>query len=209
MRLAAAQKPSLRLLPRLPLVPMLVFGLGVLFLAGAIHVVAILLIPTYAQSDGWSRLATVAGEGRFIEIPQAPSDAQSVPGLDPSFVHGACRLNLAEAPAGMSLSARDRFWSLALYDPDGRVIFSLNDRTSIEGQLDMLVVNAVQNAELKENPSVGLEQTIVVESARDDLIALLRLYAPNERARREARTIVTEAECAPAPFVADASGSGE
>ena len=57
-------------------------------------------------------------------------------------MNGACRLDLGEAPAGIAVDARDRFWSLALYDPKGTIIFSLNDRTAVEGRLDMIVVNA-------------------------------------------------------------------
>ena len=36
---------------------------GVLFLAGAIHILAILLVPALAERDGWSRLVAFGGTG--------------------------------------------------------------------------------------------------------------------------------------------------
>ena len=159
------------------------------------------------KADGWSRLAPFAGEDRFTEIPVADAEA-GVAGLDPLFVNGACRLDLADAPAGITVEARDRFWSLALYDPTGAIIFSLNDRTAIEGRLDMIVVNAAQNAKLKRAPSAEIEQTIVAESPSDDLIALLRLFAPTRTAQEDARRVLARAECLPAPSVIPAQASG-
>src|SRR5690349_5347233 len=136
--------------PRLRLGTAVTFVAGTLLAAGAIHICAILLVPTMAKSDGWSRLQPLAGDSRFAEIPVSSKTA--VAGLDPTFLTGACRIDLSEAPASITVDARDRFWSLALYDPSGVIVFSLNDRTALDGRLDMIVANADQNAKLKENP---------------------------------------------------------
>jgi uncharacterized membrane protein len=198
-------------LPRLPRVPVFApaaFVVAVLFLAGAIHICAILLIPTFARTDGWSRLAAFAGEDRFVEIPVAGGgSAPGVAGLDPLFVNGACRVQLSENPVALTVRARDRFWSLALYDRNGTIVFSLNDRTAVEGRLDMVVANAAQNARIKAAMRAGLQQSILVEAPSNDLIALLRLFAPTASAQAEARSILAEAECVPEE-VAPAAASG-
>ena len=199
---------------RFPLGAIATFGVGTLFLSAVIHICTILLIPIVAEADGWSRLATVAGEDEFTEVSfgrarpaaNAPEAANIVAGLDPLFLTGACRVDLAGAPFGITVDARDRFWTLALYDPKGTIIFSLNDRTAANGALDMLVVTPAQNAELKKSPPAGIDQTIVVESATDDLIAILRLFAPTPEAQAVARPILAGAECLPAPLDAPASG---
>lgn len=191
--------------PRLRLGGVATFVVGTLLAAGAIHICAILLVPKLAKADGWSRLIPFAGQDRFTEIPLG--DEGRVAGLDPLFVTGACRLNLADAPAGITVDARDRFWSVALYDPNGAILFSLNDRTAIEGRLDMIVVSAAQNAKLKRAPSAEIEMTIVAESSSDDLIALLRLFAPTRTAQEDARRVMARAECLPAPSIIPASAS--
>ena len=192
--------------PRLRFGGILTFAMGTFLAAGAIHICAILLVPMLAKSDGWSRLMPFAGDDRFTEIPSSASGG--VAGLDPLFVNGACRIDLSEAPAGITVDARDRFWSVALYDPSGVIIFSLNDRTAVEGKLDMIVVDQEQNAKLKKAPSEEIEQTIVVESSSDDLIALLRLFAPTRTAQEDARSILARAECLPAPSIIPVAASG-
>ena len=192
--------PRMRKLPRLPVFAPAAFLVGTLFLAGTVHICTILLVPAMASSDGWSRLAAFAGEGRFSEVPLVGGAGPRVVGLDPLFVNGACRVQLGESPAAVTVEARDRFWSLALYDPQGTIIFSLNDRTAVEGRLDMVVVNPTQNAELRKSAAADLQQSIVVEAQSNDLIAILRLFAPTPAAQSEARGIIAQAECLPEPL---------
>jgi uncharacterized membrane protein len=184
---------------RLPFGGIAAFMLGTLFLAGAIHICTILLVPLLARHDGWSRLAPLAGNARFSELGVVGPGAANVVGLDPLFINGACRLRLGEAPAALTVAARERFWSVALYDPKGTVIFSLNDRTAVEGRLDMLVVSPAQNAEIRQGAPAD-DQTVVVEAEANDLVALLRLFAPTPAAQAEARRILAAAECVPAPL---------
>lgn len=188
-----------------PLGGLFAFATGVALLAGAIHICVILLVPALAKTDGWSRLIEFAGENRFVEVPVVPADANGVAGLDPLFVTGACRVNLRDAPYSITVDARERFWSVALYDTRGVIDFSLNDRTAIAGRLDMVLVNAPQNTQLKTAPPLEIEQTIVRESMSDDLIVLLRLFAPTRTARQDARRILSQAECLPEPSILPAS----
>ncbi len=199
---------------RFPLGALATFVVGTFFLSGVVHICTILLIPVMAEADGWSRLARFAGEDAFTEVPigrarptaNAPDASSIVAGLDPLFLTGACRIGLAGAPFGITVDARDRFWTLALYDPKGTIIFSLNDRTAANGALDMLVVTPAQNSELKKAPPPDIDQTIVVESEANDLIAILRLFAPTPEAQAVARPSLAGAECVPAPLDAPASG---
>jgi uncharacterized membrane protein len=186
------------------------FAIATLFLAAVVHVSTILLVPVVAEADGWSRLERFAAADRFTEIPtlQENATAAAVPGLDPLFVNGACRVDLTRGPGAVALEGRDRFWSLALYDPSGTIVFSLNDRTAVEGRLDMLVVNAAQNAEIRQMQAADTDQTIVVEADSDELIALLRLFAPNPTAQAEARRILVAAKCVAEPIAAGAVPSG-
>ena len=203
MRPAIPPMPRLSRMPRLPRLPVfgpVAFLVGTLFLAGTVHICTILLVPAMASSDGWSRLAAFAGESRFTEVPLVGGPGPSVVGLDPLFVNGACRVELSDSPAAITVEARDRFWSLALYDPKGTIIFSLNDRTAVEGRLDMVIVNPAQNAELRKSAAPDLQQSIVVEGQSNELIAILRLFAPTAAAQAEARGIIAQAECLPEPL---------
>ncbi|WP_128292581.1 DUF1254 domain-containing protein [Afifella aestuarii] len=178
---------------------LLAWLLAIFLLAASIHIVVIFLVPRLASSDGWSKLAAVTTEAGFTLLPP-DGQGPAIAGLDPLFVHGACRISLKDAPASLSFSGPNSFWSLALYQRRGTVLFSVNDRTAIDGRLDMLIVDPIQNAQLKETTSAALDQTIVVEAAQPDLIALVRFYAPTPRERQVAIEHLQAAECVPAPL---------
>jgi uncharacterized membrane protein len=178
-------------------------GLAILLVAGIVHIVTIFLVPKYVPADGWTRLADQSSTDRFTILEDQERNRPVVPGLDPLFVHASCRLDLSEAPAQLTLIAPDRFWSLALFDPRGVIVFSLNDRTALGGELHMLVATPAQHAQLREHPPQGIEETIVVQSEATDLIALVRLYAPSEGARQAARQIGAAASCPAFPLTVD------
>ena len=173
--------------------------LATLLLAGIVHIVTILLVPHYSGADGWSRAAAVAVNEGWNPLVSPASSEAAIPGLDPLFIHGLCKIAVDEAPSVLSLEAADRFWSLALYDRSATVVFSLNDRTAVDGALEMLVVNPLDAERLKESPQADLEGMIIVESAKTDLIAVLRLYAPEPADRVEAQAQIAAALCASAP----------
>jgi len=185
---------------KMPAVGTLSAGLlATLLLAGIVHIVAILLVPHYSGADGWSRAAAVAVNDGWNPLVSPATSEAAIPGLDPLFIHGLCKIAVDEAPSVLSLEAADRFWSLALYDRSATVVFSLNDRTAVDGALEMLVVNPLDAERLKESPQADLEGMIIVESAKTDLIAVLRLYAPEPADRVEAQAQIAAALCASAP----------
>ena len=173
--------------------------LAILLLAGIVHIVTILLIPHYSGADGWSRAATVAVKEGWTPLVSSDSSQAALPGLDPLFVHGLCKVAINDAPTILLLETANRFWSLALYNRSGTVVFSLNDRTAVDGALEMLVVNSLDAERLKESPQADLEGMIIVESANNDLIAVLHLYAPEPADRLEGQAQIAAAQCAPAP----------
>lgn len=189
---------------RFSLAPVVTFLLGVALLSGIVHIAVILLVPVVAKTDGWSRLTAVAESGRFAPVTAIQPEGQPlVPGLDPLFVHGACRIDISEAPAQLSFAATDNFWSLAIYDPSDIVVFSLNDRTAIEGFLELLVVTPLQATEIRETEPAIIARNIVVESEETDLVALVRLYAPGTADAAAAREVLAEATCEPREGAAD------
>jgi uncharacterized membrane protein len=196
--LAADDRPARGIAGWAALIFWMLFAM--LLVAGIVHITTVFLVPRYAPHDGWSRLSPILSERGWTVLKPDASGLDPVPGLDPLFLHAACRLDLASAPASLVLEAPERFWSAALYDRRGQVVFSLNDRTAAARALDMLVVTPGQNARLREGPREDVAETIIVESPASQLLALVRLYAPTPAARQQAEAALTRSVCAPAPF---------
>ena len=120
-----------------------------LVLAGIVHLLIILLIPSYATKDAWTRLAARSGVWSFTPVASPEVPVSVLPLVDPAFRMAACRFDLREAPLKLASDGVAPFWSVAIFDRQGRNIYSFNDRTAIERRLSALVVNPVQMARLR------------------------------------------------------------
>lgn len=108
--------------------------------------------------------------------------------LDPTMLHATCRFALADGPLMIEAALPPPFWSFALFNAKGQAIYSLNDRTSGNGgRLEALVLTSEQLAILRENPPIGLEDMIVIETDETSGYALLRAFDGDPLAHKTAR----------------------
>ena len=146
-----------------------------LVLAGVVHILIILLIPSYAERDAWAKLAELGEPWNFsiVALP-GKQNSNNLPLVDPLFGVAACRFNLAESPLIVETTGGVPFWSVAVFDRLGRNVYSFNDRTAIEKQLFMIVVDPVQMARLRKDPPEETERAVLIESAITEGYILIR-----------------------------------
>ena len=71
---------------------------GVIALAGVIHISTILAIPRIAPFDAWSRIAAQIPEKSFSVLPLARPGEEVIPLMDPAIQYSVCRYDLSEGP---------------------------------------------------------------------------------------------------------------
>ena len=132
-----------------------------LLLAGIVHIVVVLLVPHYAERDAWERLKD-APLWTFSRVATPGRRDALVPFVDPSFAVAACRYDLSEGPLLAEAEGRLPYWSVAIYDSEGRNVYSFNDRTAVERRLRLLVVDPVQLARLRKVAPSQMQEAVVV-----------------------------------------------
>ncbi len=182
-------------------------GLLIFIGAGIVHITAVMLVPHFAEKDAWSRLEVSAGYfsfkilemGKMLESGQIEETGKvgeaNLTGLDPLFVQAACRVQTTGAPVEIKFSDPDRFWSLGVYNHLNGVIFSLNDRTVERGNARFLLVTATQNSRIRERDPLAFERNIIVETDQDELVVVLRIYAPSAIDQAQVTDLLTGASC--------------
>ncbi len=151
-----------------------------ILLAGIIHISIILLIPTLASQDAWSKLVLLGPQWQFTRLNNAGENGSGVlAATDPLFQTSSCRFSLAEGPALIETTGILPFWSVAVFDRYGKNVYSFNDRTAIEQQLNLLILNSVQMSILREDPPASVEQSIVVETQINEGFVLVRALQPD------------------------------
>ncbi len=160
-----------------------------------VHVLIILLIPSFALKDAWAKIGLESGDGYFKLVePKNIKDAL-LPMTDPAFQIAACRYDLADQPMRISASGDLRFWSVAVFDRNGRNIYSLNDRTSVDGALSLIIVNAVQMAQIRKDAPEEISDAILVEAARPKGFVLIRALQEDESWSGDVAKFLKEAVC--------------
>jgi uncharacterized membrane protein len=168
-------------------------------LAGAllIHILTIFLIPRMAENDAWARLSRAAKPGGFTVIGQSSDLAASMRPFDPNFVIAACQFSLADGPFGLTGGAAPDFWSLSVFNRQGANIFSINDRTTQSGELDVVVATPLQLIEFQKDMPPELANSVFAEADVRDGFVVLRAFVPEESLRAQVTDFIGSASCDP------------
>lgn len=168
-----------------------------LFGAVLLHIIIILGVPHFTGRDAYTRVTSEGVPFVFHALSAAP-DAAGLSSLDPYLRVAVCHFDIERQPLSLvALGGGVDFWSVAIYDRDANEVFSMNDRTSVAGDLDVLVATPVQVAQLRKTPIAALAETILVEHPGTEGYVVLRVLAPQESYEADAKGFLADAECLP------------
>ncbi len=149
-------------------------------LAGIVHITIILLIPQFGTKDAWAVIARSMDPWRFSGLSENQPALAQLSDLDPQFKVGACRFDLADGGLRIRTSGNARYWSASVFDRGGTNVYNLNNRTAIQGRLELVIVNPEQMIRARENPPEDLERAVVVEADINAGFVFLRVWSPDE-----------------------------
>ncbi|MEP7240805.1 MAG: DUF1254 domain-containing protein [Devosia sp.] len=160
------------------------FAIGGLLLGLVLHLVVILNLPAVANTTAFGQLLAITPTtNKTVPLVGATAGVGNPLRLDPDLSYAACRLDLRNGPGEVTGSLPVSFWSVAVYDPSGTVIYSTTNRDGIGQSLDLGVFDPAQTrllAEQKIDVNAGL---LIVESRSDDVVVVVRL-APSQPAEQ-------------------------
>lgn len=165
--------------------------------AALLHLVIVLLLPDFSERDAYTRILAEGEIHRFYRLKERPDEA----GLtqdDPFLDVAACAYDVSEAPVRLTApNGGVPFWSLGLYDQSSNEVFSINDRTSAGGVLDVVIATPAQMTTLRKALPQAISQSILVETQQTDGYAVLRSLAPQKSLADVASQFLAKAGCAP------------
>ena len=173
----------------------LLWLVGGVVLGGIIHIIVILTLPRLAEETVWTRVAAFDAANRMVILPAVEAGEPNPFGLDPELIYGLCAIDLASGPTYLSGVLPDAFWSVALYNEAGIVTYSTTNRDGIGQILELGIFNAAQTRLLAQQQLDIAEGLLVVESASDKLLILVRLAPPHGVMRARFEQELSEVEC--------------
>lgn len=167
-------------------------------LAGAalLHIVIILSLPRFTGRDAYTRVQVFGETHRFFPLANEASGLAPA-NDDPALRTAVCAFSVEEAPVRLFARGDVPFWSLAVYDSASNEVFSMNDRTAVEGALDVLIATPIQLIGIRKAVPEELAQAILVEMRGEEGYAVVRTFVPAESRLEAATAFLAEAVCEP------------
>lgn len=173
----------------------LLYLLAGLLLGGIIHLVVILTLPLQATRDVWSKISALNAVNRIEILPDVAQGQPNPLGLDPELTYAVCQVNLSPGPAVVSGIMPDAFWSLAVFNRAGIVVYSTTNRDGIGQTLDLGIFNPTQTRLLAEQELETPEGLLIVESRDDEVFVVVRLAPPHRAMRERYKTALSNLTC--------------
>lgn len=164
--------------------------------AALLHLVIILALPYFSEKDAYTRVLAEGSRHTFYRLP----DVRDRAGLmqdDPFMEVSVCAYDISQGPIRVYAQGKVPFWSLAIFDAASNEVFSINDRTSAAGILDMVLATPAQLTLLRKALPEPIDQSILVETQQADGYVVLRTMVPQGSFAPGASAFLSEAICAP------------
>ena len=166
-----------------------------LLLAGIIHIIIILMIPSVGERDAAKQ---ISNKINTLQMKYLDDGSQiGISNIDPFLKLSVCKFDLTESAVEIKGPQTETFWSASVFDERGRVIYSLNDRTAIKNQLNMIIVNPIQMADIRQLQPEEVETSILVESQNMKGFVLLRVLVPDQSWNSTSLGFLKNIQCVP------------
>ena len=163
--------------------------------AAVVHITVLLLVPAYSERDAWTRLSARAPEFTVTQISGFSGDNAFPKGADPLFASIACRYSLTGGVVHMIADGDLPFWSVSVYDRRGQIIYSLNDRTATDRELDLVIATPARMVELRKELPEDYANSVFVETEEIEGMIVARTFVPDDSWSGMAKAFLQSAEC--------------
>jgi uncharacterized membrane protein len=174
--------------------------LAVWLMAGAIlgviiHFAVILSLPALASNTVWSRVAALGAQNHPVVLPAVAAGAPNPLQLDPDLSYAVCQVDLSAGPGVVSGTLPDAFWSLAIFNRAGAVVYSTTNRDGIGQNLNLGIFNPDQTHLLAEQQIDVADGLLIVGSKDNQVFVVVRLAPPHEAERKRFETALAGIVC--------------
>jgi uncharacterized membrane protein len=172
----------------------LLWLLGGVLLGGVVHLATVLLLPSMASQDAYSRLAPLTPVNKVVPIPAPSPDKATMPFMDPAFAMAVCRYDLTNAPLKFSVPISQAYTSVSFYTRSDIAYYAINDRVI---ELDLMTPD--QHNDLPDNEEITAADRLIVESPTNTGLIVIKALAAEPGLLASAQNLLTSAKCLPQP----------
>jgi uncharacterized membrane protein len=181
------------------MIRLLLWLLGGLLLGGVVHLSTILLLPSMAKHDAYSRLAPLAPVNKVVPVPAPSPENAAMPFMDPAFAMAVCRYDLSRAPLKFSVPISQAYTSVSFYTRSDIPYYAINDRAAGRRVIELDLMTPDQHNDLPDNEEITAADRLIVESPTNTGLIVIKALAAEPGLIEAARGTLAAARCQPMP----------
>jgi uncharacterized membrane protein len=177
----------------------LLWLLGGVLLGGVVHLATVLLLPTMATQDAYSRLTPLTPVNKVVPIPAPSPDKATMPFMDPAFAMAVCRYDLTDAPMKFSVPISQAYTSVSFYTRSDIAYYAINDRAAGRRVIELDLMTPDQHNDLPDNEEITAADRLIVESPTNTGLIVIKALAAEPGLLASAQNLLASARCQPQP----------
>ena len=177
------------------MIRLLLWVLGGALLGGIVHLATVLVLPSLATQDAYSRLAPVAPVNTVAALPPPTPEHAAIPFLDPAFALSVCRYDLSDGPIKLTVPVSAAYTSVSFYSRAEVAYYAINDRAAGRRVIELDLMTAEQHNELPGDEEVTAADRLIVESPTVTGLIMIKALAPEQGLLPTARSTLAAAKC--------------
>ena len=173
-----------------PVIRLLLWLLGGVLLGGIVHLATVLMLPSLATQDAYSRLAPIAPVNAVIAAPgaHARKSPRCRSWTPPSRSRSAATTS-TEGPLKFSVPVSPAYTSVSFYTRTDVAYYAINDRAAGRRMIELDLMTTEQRNDLPGDEEITAADRLIVESPTPTgLIMIKALAAGMPMARRRSPT---------------------
>ena len=175
----------------------LLWLLGGVLLGGVVHLATVLLLPSMATQDAYSRLAPLTPVNKVVPVPAPSPDKATMPFMDPAFAMAVCRYDLTNAPLKFSVPISQAYTSVSFYTRSDIAYYAINDRAAGRRVIELDLMTPDQHNDLPDNEEITAADRLIVESPTNTGLIVIKALAAEPGLLASAQNLLTSAKCQP------------
>jgi uncharacterized membrane protein len=176
---------------------LLLWLLSGILLGGVVHLTSVLLLPTMATQDAYSRLAPFAPVNKVVAVPAPSPDKATMPFMDPAFAMAVCRYDLTHAPLKFSVPISQAYTSVSFYTRSDIAYYAINDRAAGRRVIELDLMTRDQHNDVPDNEEITAADRLIVESPTNTGLIVIKALAAEPGLLASAQSLLTSAKCLP------------
>lgn len=170
--------------------------------AALVHLAIVLMLPQLSANDVWRQIESESELNVPLRLDRAANGTRIAAArtLDSTFAVVACRYDLANGVFSITAPGNGDFWSVAVFDDYGRILFSANDRIVASGKLDLAVALPLQMRALQQTPRAEYAEAILTEAERNEGFVVIRVFRPDDTWEPLVEELIDNVECITNPL---------